>query len=63
MRLRCYETIYMIKEVYTIDAGIVFTTFDDKLLLAPMPKGDKQEMALQQLTVAGHLEVFELKEF
>lgn len=69
MRLRCYETIYLIKEVYAYDTGIEFTTFDNKKLYYPVAVNQdeyyrkmKIKDKMNQLTLSGYLEVFELEE-
>lgn len=69
MRLRYYETIYLIKEVCANDIGIEFTTFDNKKLYHPVAADmDAQyrtmyiERKMNQLTLSGYLEVFALEE-
>lgn len=76
MRLRCYETIYLIKEAYAYDTGIEFTTFDNKKLYYPVAANQKASHSpkdeyyrkmkikdkMNQLTISGYLEVFELEE-
>lgn len=70
MRLRYHETIYLIKEVCTNYIGIEFTTFDNKKLYHPVAVDmDEQyrqifiEIKMNQLTLSGYLEVFELEEW
>lgn len=69
MRLRYFETIYLIKEAYANDTGIEFTTFDNKKLYHPVAADQNEqyrkmciERKINQLTISGYLEVFALEE-
>ncbi len=57
MRLRLYETIYLIKEVTSNDANIELWTFSNEKIILNIPRGKKQDAVMKNLFENGYLEV------
>lgn len=57
MRLRLYETIYLIKEVTSNDVNIELQTFNNEKIILDIPRGKKQDTVMKSLFENGYLEV------
>lgn len=57
MRLRLYETIYLIKEVTLNDVNIELQTFNNEKIILDIPRGKKQDAVMKNLFENGYLEV------
>ena len=57
MRLRLYETIYLIKEVTSNDVNIELQTFNNEKIILDIPRGKKQDAIMKSLFENGYLEV------
>lgn len=57
MRLRLYETIYLIKEVTSNDVNIELQTFNNEKIILDIPRGKKQDVVMKSLFENGYLEV------
>ena len=57
MRLRLYETIYLIKEATSNDVNIELRSFCNEKIILNIPRGKKQDAAMKSLFENGYLEV------